>query len=35
MVVELVEVGVGACQEWVEEEEPYQAWLQGVEGVLM
>lgn len=29
-VVELGEVGEGACQEWVEEEEPYQAWPQGV-----
>lgn len=35
MVVELGEVGEGACQEWVVEEEPYQAWLQGVEGELM
>jgi hypothetical protein len=34
-VVELEEVGEGACQEWVEEEEPYQAWPQGVGGELM
>ena len=34
-MVELEEVGEGACQEWVEEEEPYRAWLQGAEGELM
>jgi len=34
-VVELGEVGEGACQEWVEEEEPYPAWPQGVGGELM
>lgn len=35
MGVELVGVEEDACQEWVVVEEPYQAWLQGVEEELM